>query len=144
MSEQKLHEIEAIKQLKARYFRLLDTQQWQQWRDLFSEDATLQWGPKPEHAFHGRDAIARGVSGNLEGAQSCHQGFMPEIELIDATHARGIWAMHDWIDHPAYDLEGFGHYHEEYQKHEDGRWRIQRMQLTRLRERRTPKPKIRD
>ena len=139
MTESTFLEIEAIKQLKARYFRLLDTQQWQEWRDLFSEDAILQWGPKAHHVFQGRDAIVDGVRGNLEGAQSCHQGFMPEIALQGDGHARGIWAMHDWIDHPAYDLVGFGHYHEEYRKHEDGRWRIQRSQLTRLREVRTAK-----
>ena len=33
-----LLEIEAIKQLKARYCRLLDTKDWQGWRDLFSDD----------------------------------------------------------------------------------------------------------
>jgi len=33
-----LAEIEAIKQLKARYFRLLDTKQWDAWREVFSDD----------------------------------------------------------------------------------------------------------
>ena len=33
-----LLEIEAIKQLKARYCRYLDTKDWQAWRSLFSDD----------------------------------------------------------------------------------------------------------
>jgi SnoaL-like domain len=33
-----LAEIEAIKQLKARYFRLLDTKRWDEWREIFSKD----------------------------------------------------------------------------------------------------------
>ena len=32
-----LCEIEAIKQLKARYCRYLDTKQWDDWRQLFTE-----------------------------------------------------------------------------------------------------------
>jgi hypothetical protein len=63
---------------------------------------------------------------------------MPEIELIDDDHARGIWAMNDVVDHPDYLLVGVGHYHEDYVR-EDGVWKVARMQLTRLREERTPK-----
>jgi 3-phenylpropionate/cinnamic acid dioxygenase small subunit len=37
-----LEEIEAIKRLKARYFRLMDTKQWDQWGDVFTEDAHLR------------------------------------------------------------------------------------------------------
>ena len=63
---------------------------------------------------------------------------MPEIELLDASHARGIWAMHDVIEHPDYRLEGYGHYHDDYVK-QGGRWRIARTRLVRLREDRRPR-----
>jgi hypothetical protein len=46
--------------------------------------------------------------------------------------------MFDWVDHPQYDLRGYGHYHEEYVKGPEG-WMIRRTQLTRLREEREPK-----
>ncbi len=138
MSEAKFLEIEAIKKLKARYFRLLDTREWEAWAEVFHEQATLQWGPEPDQVMVGRAAIVAGVSGALEGASTIHHGHMPEIELLDDTHARGIWAMFDSIDHPKYDLEGFGHYHDEYEKDASG-WRIRRTQLTRLREIRIPK-----
>ena len=30
-------------------------------------------------------------------------------------------------------MQGFGHYHEQYVKGDDGRWRIKHLRLTRLR-----------
>ena len=135
-----LHEIEAIKQLKARYFRLMDTKAWDEWAQVFTTNARLQWGPEKSDAAEGRDQIVAMVSSSLEGAVTCHHGHMPEIELLDASNARGIWAMFDLVDHPRFDLKGYGHYFEEYRK-ENGRWRIHRTRLTRLREERFPKEK---
>lgn len=138
MTPEALVELEAIKQLKARYFRLLDTQQWEAWGEVFTVDARLQWGPQPEQAMEGRDAIVRAVSRQLAGATSCHHGHMPEIELHGRDRASGVWAMSDRIDHPDYQLVGYGHYHEEYVR-QDGCWRIHRLRLTRLHEERTPR-----
>jgi uncharacterized protein (TIGR02246 family) len=132
-----LADLEAIRQLKARYFRLLDTKQWEAWGDVFTEDARLQWGPGEEQVMEGREAIVRSVSASLEGGVSVHHGHMPEIEITGPGTARGIWAMHDRIDHPRYTLRGYGHYHEHYVK-QDGRWRIHRLNLTRLSEQRSP------
>ena len=41
-----LRDIESIKQLKARYFRFMDTKQWDEWQWVFTEDARLKWGPE--------------------------------------------------------------------------------------------------
>lgn len=138
MSESAFMSFEQIKQLKARYFRFIDTQQWDALEDVFAEDAHLQWGPEDDQVFKGRDVIVSSLAANLKGATTIHHGHMPEIELIDEDHARGIWAMNDVVDHPDYLLVGVGHYHEEYVR-EDGRWKVRRMKLTRLREERTPK-----
>ena len=133
-----LVEMERIKQLKARYFRLMDTQQWEAWADVFTADARLQWGPREADAMEGREAIVAGVSGHLKGATTCHHGHMPELEILGPDRARGTWAMFDDVDTPSYRLRGYGHYEEEYRK-QDGRWRIHRLRLTRLREDRQPK-----
>ena len=53
------------------------------------------------------------------------------MEIVNAGRATGIWAMVDRVDHPAYLLEGYGHYTEEYVKVE-GEWKIHRTRLTRL------------
>jgi uncharacterized protein (TIGR02246 family) len=136
---QELDEIEAIKQLKARYFRLMDTKQWDQFGELFTEDATLAASPDPKETFHGRADIVRRVSAALREATTVHHGHMPEIELTGPDTARGIWSMEDYVEFPnapdgaRVGLRGYGHYHEEYRRDTDGQWRIARLHLSRLR-----------
>jgi hypothetical protein len=127
-----LEEIEAIKRLKARYFRLMDTKQWDQWGDVFTEDAHLAASPDPNETFHGRADIVKRVSAVLRDARTVHHGHMLEIELTGPDTATGIWAMYDFVDMPQLVLHGWGHYHEEYAK-QGGAWRIRRSRLTRLR-----------
>lgn len=134
-----MDDLEAIKQLKARYFRLMDTKQWEAWGDLFTEDAEMQSSPDPEERFVGRDEIVSKVRHYLADAVTVHHGHTPEIE-IRGDRAAGIWAMDDYVDLRELVLRGSGHYHEEYAR-EEGRWRIRRSRLTRLRleiDRKTP------
>jgi len=133
MDPKALVEIESIKQLKARYFRLLDTKDWDAWEQVFTDDARLRWGAEPGQVMEGRAAIRAGVSASLEGAITVHHGHMPEIEIDTPQTAHGIWAMFDRVDHPAYLLVGHGHYHERYRK-QDGAWRIADLELRRLHE----------
>jgi hypothetical protein len=134
---QRLLDIEAIKQLKARYFRCMDQKQWDGWAEVFARDAVLEV-PEANMVTHGRGAIVASVSALLEGARTVHHGHMPEIEVTGAGTARGTWAMFDYVEWPPGDdgqrvgLQGFGHYVEEYVR-EDGEWRISRSRLVRLR-----------
>jgi hypothetical protein len=58
---------------------------------------------------------------------------MPEIEITSPTTARGVWAMEDMLRWPdGRELHGYGHYHETYERTDDG-WRIKTLTLTRLR-----------
>jgi len=43
-----LTEIEAIKQLKARYFRFLDAKQWTDWHTCFTDDLHFFMGQDPQ------------------------------------------------------------------------------------------------
>jgi uncharacterized protein (TIGR02246 family) len=135
-----LEEIAAIQQLKARYFRLMDTKQWDAFGELFTLDATLSASPDPNETFTGRAEIVRRVSAALRNATTVHHGHMPEIALIGPNAATGIWAMYDFVEMPELVLNGWGHYHEEYVK-QDGAWRIRRSRLTRLRLDIAPRPK---
>ena len=136
MDPQDLVEIEQIKQLKARYFRLMDTRQWDEWRECFAEDVRIRielGRGEPDQANTGREEFVESVSQVLEPTRTVHHGHMPEIELTGTDTARGIWAMYDYVTWDSErDLKGYGHYHETYTKR-DGRWRIQSMYLTRLR-----------
>ena len=135
-----LWEIEQIKQLKARYFRLLDTKQWAAWRDLFTDDFH-QYRDSPttpgekELAHTSADAWVADIIQRHTLSTTTHHGHMPEIELTGPDTATGIWAMFDWVDNASRNraIQGYGHYFEEYRKGADGRWRISSMWLSRLR-----------
>lgn len=134
----RLAAIEAIKQLKARYFRMIDAKLWPEWGQVFARDAVLDV-PSGNMLVHGRDAIVAAVSAVLEGTRTVHHGHMPEIEITGTGEAKGIWAMFDFVDYGPGDgnglavgLKGYGHYDEDYAI-EDGEWRITRSRLNRLR-----------
>ena len=132
-----LADIEAIKQLKARYFRCLDQKLWDGFGEVFTADGHLDSsGDAPHAVATGREAIVAMVSGAVGQAVTVHHGHMPEIEITGAGRARGIWAMEDYIEFPgnppALTLHGRGHYFEEYEKGPDGEWRIKKLRLERL------------
>jgi hypothetical protein len=129
--EGKLWEIEAIKKLKARYFRLLDTKQWDALREVFSDDFTAEvHGPHPVIHFASPEEMVATNRKLLSDVPTVHHGHMPEIDLTGPDTATGIWAMMDVVE-LGKGFVGYGHYHEEYRKH-DGHWRIARMTITRL------------
>jgi hypothetical protein len=137
---QQLSDVYEIQVLKARYFRFMDTRQWDAFRDLFTDDMQLVMddAPIPEASgptFASADALVEYLRQSDPGKLTVHQGHMPEIEFVDADHATGIWAMFDWVDDPARGgaWQGYGHYHERYTRGADGRWRISHVHLTRLR-----------
>lgn len=131
----RLADVEAIKQLKARYFRYLDLQRWNDLAALFTPDATF-------HLETSGDPVVFGSVGTwlanlqrfLPGGWSVHQGHMPEIEVSGDT-ASATWAMFDEV-HPGPQwgrdpFGGYGHYHERYQRTAAG-WRIASLRLSRL------------
>jgi hypothetical protein len=138
MVDQDPREIEAIKQVKARYFRYLDTKQWDRWRTVFTDDLRLEGTTRP---YAGPDEFVDGVRSWLGPAVTIHQGHIPEVILTSPTTARAITPMFDWVEfHDRADdnrggehrgFVGFGHYEEEYRKEPDG-WKISMLRLTRL------------
>lgn len=131
-----LLEIEAIKQLKARYCRHLDAKDWGAWRTLFADDFVSDTSAAGGRAITGADefvAFLRKILGKPSQV-TVHQVHAPEIELTSAVTATGIWALNDVVRlAPGINLAGYGHYTETYEK-VDGRWLIKTSKLTRLRE----------
>jgi SnoaL-like domain len=131
-----LVEIEAIKQLKARYCRHLDTKNWQAWRQVFATDFVSDTSEAGGEVIAGADRFVAFTRKNIGKASqvTAHQIHAPEIELTSATTARGLWAINDVVRLlPALTLNAYGHYHETYEK-SDGQWSIKTSKLTRLRE----------
>lgn len=132
----RLLDIEAIKQLKARYCRLLDTKDWAAWRELFTDDFVSDTSESGGAVISGAGEFVAFTRGNIgkPSQPTVHQVHSPEIEIISATTASGIWALNDIVALlPLTTLTAYGHYHETYLK-VDGRWLIKTSKLTRLRE----------
>ena len=88
---QRLLDLEELRRLKARYFRSIDTQQWDEFAEVFTEDAVLEV-PEVDAVMEGREAIVSMVSSALAGATTAHHGHMPEIDVTGPDSATGIWA----------------------------------------------------
>jgi hypothetical protein len=140
---QQLWDIEQIKQLKARYFRLIDTKDWDAWRDLFTEDCVhhlpAELNAPPQTNAEYLELVPR----QLAAAFTTHHGHMPEITLLGPAEASGVWAMFDYVLYPdrPTGIKGYGHYHETYRKCDDGKWRISSKRNQRLRVDEVPNPR---
>ncbi len=146
---EKLFAIEEIKQLKARYFRFMDTKDWASLRSIFCDDASFdartslsidgkgesgRAAESNDWVYHGGDGILAFIKAAVGTQRTVHHGHCHEIEVMSATEARGVIAMEDQI----YDetgttltLHGCGHYHETY-RYEKGAWRIHTSRISRL------------
>ena len=129
--------IEAIKQLKARYFRCMDTKDWDGFAAVFSDDAVMDMSQETGEMIEGGGrAIADYVRAAVDPVETVHHGHMPEIDVTSPDSATGVWAMMDVLRWPAGGplgaMTGYGHYHETYARI-DGEWKITRLLLTRLR-----------
>lgn len=136
---QKLLALEEIKALKARYFRFVDTKDWDGFEGLFAPDAIFDISDDvPGCIITGAAKIRETASVPLTGCISVHHGHCPEIQFTSDTTAKGIWAMEDKLrwetgsPMPIRTLHGYGHYFETYERI-DGRWCIKALKLKRLR-----------
>ena len=128
-----MDDIEAIKQLKARYCRLMDTKNWAGYRQVFTDDVTMDTTGSGGNVIVGGDEFLEFLVGAIGDVITVHQCHTPEIAITSPTTATGVWAMEDMLRWPdGRDMHGFGHYHEVYEKR-DGEWRVKASTLTRLR-----------
>lgn len=134
----KLLAVEAIKNLKARYFRGVDRKDWALYRSVFADEVHVDISEDmPGGIFNDPNKAVDAARNGLAGCQSVHHGHCPEIDIISATTAKAIWAMEDMLfwaddsDFPGQKLHGMGHYTETYEKIQ-GEWLIKTMKLSRL------------
>jgi len=145
-SLESIADVEAIRQVKARYWRGVDSGDGALVRSILARDCTLDFrgcctDPRSGEDFlpvmnvvmHGRDSWKADA---LSEIVSVHHGHQSEIELTGPDSATGIWAFTDRLympgGQPFHVLVGFGHYHDTYVREADG-WKIQTCRITRLR-----------
>jgi hypothetical protein len=150
--EEKLAAIEEIRQLKARYFRTMDTKDWAGLATIFAEDAsfdatdsvrdgsgadTMHQKLGTEWINHGGANIAAFIRKAVTPLSTVHMGHVPEIEITSPSTAKGIWPFEDRVKEVrdgviVSEFQGYGHYWETYER-KHGRWTIKSSRITRLR-----------
>lgn len=120
-----LTEIEAIKRLKYRYLRCLDSKLWDELAECLTEDASCSYSGGA-HSYQGRDAIIAFLREGLPATRlSMHQCHQPEIDILSETSASGIWALEDYLidTEGKWSMHGAAFYRDEYVK-TGGDWKI--------------------
>jgi SnoaL-like domain len=119
-------EIEAIRQLKYRYFRFLDQKRYDDLEELLLPDCTFSYH-SGTYTYPNRDAAVAFLKERMHKPEclSLHQGHHPEITLVSPTEATGIWYLQDvvfFLDDRT-RLDGNGWYDDRYVK-VGGEWKI--------------------
>ena len=120
----RLEEIDAIKRLKYKYVRCVDSKLWDDLAQCFIQEATTSYGGK--YSPTGLAAILDFLSKyNPPEVITMHHVHHPEIELTGAETARATWALQDFVISLKGDWSHYGTalYQDEYVK-VDGRWKI--------------------
>ena len=127
---ERMEAVEEIKKLKARYFRCMDTKDWDGHLAVFTPDAVIDSGsayttldykgdpletdvgvtspPNPDWIWNDPKEFVAANSTMLKGVSTVHHGHMPEIEITSPTTAKGTWAMEDkvcWPKNAKHDID---------------------------------------
>ena len=123
---ERLLAIEDIKRLKHKYFRTLDTNDWEGMAECLTEDCVARYD-NGKYSYDSRDAMIGFFRKFMDGPKNLtlHQGHHPEIDIVDEDNATGKWYLQDMVinlnDNTT--LRGAGIYDDRYVK-VDGQWRI--------------------
>jgi len=121
----RLEDIEAIRQLQAKYQRCLDTRDFDGVASCFTDDVVSSYG-NGSMAYEGKDAVL-GFLCSVMGLDmpSTHLIHGGEINVNSADSADALWYLEDYLLHQKYKmkLHGAAIYHVNYRK-EDAVWRI--------------------
>lgn len=124
--------IEAIKRVKYRYLRALDTKHWDDFADTLTEDVVGDYGSSlgREHHFTNRDDLVEFMRGAMPaGVITEHRVGHPEITVDDGGaaegSAEGIWYLQDRVIVAEHNFMLFGaaFYRDRYRRTEDG-WKV--------------------
>lgn len=141
MTPDDLVEIEAIKQVKYRYLRAVDTRDWNLLAGTLTEDATSAYS-SGKLSYEGRDAIIKFLSESMPEKEmlTSHKVHHPEIELTGPDTADARWALEDVVIllSAGLTLRGAAFYEDKMRK-VDGQWRIAHTGYRRLYEEMTPR-----
>ena len=121
--------LEEIRRLKYRYLRCVDLKLWDEIGEVFTADATVDYGTlalgQPVR-LAGRDEIVAFLRDKLgPDIITVHFASQPEID-VDGAAATGTWSFEDTVIATGYRvlIKGAAFYEDRYARGGDGRWRI--------------------
>jgi len=121
--------LEEIRRVKYRYLRCVDLKLWDEIGEVFTDDATVDYGTRAlgePIKLTGRDEIVKFLRDSL-GPEiiTVHFASQPEID-IDGDMASGTWSFKDTVIATPYDvlIEGAAFYTDRYARGADDQWRI--------------------
>ena len=124
---QLLLDIEAIRRVKHAYFRCIDTGNFDELEDLFHPDVSVHFiGGTYEWKLQGKTEYLASIRSSFHNRSvGHHNGHHPEIDILSATEATGVWYLSDnmWIMNREAFTTGTAIYWDRYVK-QDGRWQI--------------------
>jgi SnoaL-like domain len=124
-----LVELEKIRQVKYRYLRCVDLKLWDEIGEVFTEDASADYGTPSAGRpldLKCRDDIVGFLRDSLgNGIITLHAAGQPEIS-IDGDEATGTWRFTDTVIATDFKvvISGAAFYEDRYRRGEDGEWRI--------------------
>lgn len=127
----RLEDIEAIRQLQARYQRCLDCRDFDGIADCFTDDVDACYDNARE-SYKGKEDVMNFLHSvmtvDIPSTHLIHGG---EIEVTSPT-AHAKWYLEDYLNHRVFlvKLHGAAIYDVDYVKN-DGRWQISRIGYTR-------------
>ena len=132
-----LVELEKIRRLKYRYLRCVDLKLWDEIGEVFTADATADYGtPSAGRPLNltSRDEIVTFLRDSLgKDIITLHAAGQPEIE-IDGDTATGTWRFTDTVIATEYKvvIAGAAFYEDRYRRGEDGTWLISHIGYQRI------------
>ena len=126
---QHLKDIEEIKALKSRYFRALDTQDWDAMEKTLHPEVSTSYS-NGKLVFHGPKEVTQYFKDNMPPTEiTLHQGHNPAITIDSDTEATGMWYLQDNLifaegnPYEGLQIQGSAIYTDKYEK-VDGQWLI--------------------
>jgi hypothetical protein len=120
-------DLEAVKRVKYKYMRCVDTKNWSELETCFTVNATASYSGG-KYSADGRSAILEFLTRTLDSKDilTSHCVHHPEIDFQSETEATGIWAIEDTVIHETFGvtIRGSAFYEDRYVKESDGAWRI--------------------
>jgi len=121
--------LEEIRQVKYRYLRYVDQKLWDELADVFTPDATVDYGTRvygKPLKINGRDKIIAFFRAKLgPDVITVHAAGQPEI-TVDGATPTGSWRFEDTViatEHRTV-IAGAAYYQDRYERGADGTWRI--------------------